>query len=363
MGALSKWKDKGFVSVTNRFVFQVRAGRSVSGPKESSMSLEREGKSELFAEVTVGDVLPQICIVSPCFNEKDSVMLFYQALAQNVADLREFAFCFLFVDDGSTDGTLDVLNSIAARDSRVLVYSLSRNFGHQIAVSAGIDVAKGAAVIVMDSDMQHPPELIPRLLTEWKSGCDVVSTIRDSTERIAFGKRLSGALFYWLINLSSKTKIVPNAADFFLLSATAHAAIKRMPERHRFIRGMVSWIGFNRGFVHFQAPARIAGESKYTLSKMVSLAADAAFSFSSAPVKLASRVGAVTVAAGFVYLFYVIVRQLWIGDLVTGWASLMCVLLILGGGQLLFIGIIGEYLARIFDEGKARPLYFFKQSP
>jgi len=327
------------------------------------MGLQTKTTGDVYAEIAGRDITDQVCIVSPCFNERDSIPLFYEAVANAVRTLSGFKFSLLFVDDGSTDGTLDVLNSIAERDERVLVYALSRNFGHQIAVSAGVEVAEGDAIIVMDSDMQHPPELIPQLIAEWKSGCDVVSTIRETTERITFSKRCSAALFYWLINLSSKTKIVPNAADFFLLSSRAHEAIKSMPERHRFIRGMVSWIGFDRGFVRFQAPARIAGESKYTLSKMVGLAMDAAFSFSTAPVKLAGRVGVITVSAGFLYLFYVIGRQILIGDLVTGWASLMCVLLILGGGQLLFIGIIGEYLARIFDEGKGRPLYFFKQSP
>ena len=243
------------------------------------------------------------------------------------------------------------------------VYSLSRNFGHQIALAAGIDAADGDAVVHMDSDLQHPPELIEKMVTLWREGNDIVSMVRQATAGAPLFKSLSSWGFYTLINLLSDTRIVPGAADFCLLSRRAYEALRRMPERHRFLRGMVSWIGFRRVLVPFISPERQLGKSKYTTWRMLRFALDAVFSFSAAPIRIIGRLGAGIVALGMAYLAYVLVRRVFFAGAAPGWASLISVVLILGGLQLVAIGISGEYLARIFEQSQSRPLYFFKQSP
>lgn len=305
----------------------------------------------------------RLCIVCPCYNEAEAIGQFYQRLTEVLVTLHATDYRIQFIDDGSTDDTLAKLNEIAERDPRVTVYSLSRNFGHQVALSAGLDAAVGDAVIMMDSDLQHPPEVIPEMVDKWLEGSDIVSAIRTSTADSSLLKRATAGGFYWLMNRFGDTPIIPNAADFCLLSRRAHQALCAMPERHRFLRGMVSWIGFSRALVPYTAAARVAGQSKYTTRKMVNLALNACFSFSTAPIKLASRLGVFVVLFGFVYLAYIVARYLLLGDLVLGWGSLMCITLVLGGLQLVFIGLIGEYLARVFEETKRRPLYFFKQQP
>lgn len=305
-----------------------------------------------------------LCVVTPCFNEGAGVRDFYTALKSVLAALPGIDHRIVFIDDGSRDDTLHTLNALAAADPRVRVYALSRNFGHQIALTAGCDVATGDAVVLMDSDLQHPPALIPALVAKWREGADVVSAVRLRTADASLLKRLSARAFYRFLNSISDTHIVPDAADFVLLSRTAHQALTRMPERHRFLRGMVSWIGFRREFVEYQAPARTAGESSYTLRRMLQLASDALFSFSTAPVKLATRLGVAVVACGFLYLVYILVTLVTHPEqIVPGWTSLAVIVLILSGVQIVFIGLIGEYIARIFEESKARPLYFFKQEP
>jgi polyisoprenyl-phosphate glycosyltransferase len=305
-----------------------------------------------------------LCVVSPCFNEAAGIRDFYAALKGALTDLDDLDHRMVFVDDGSTDATLQVLDALAAGDERVRVYSLSRNFGHQVALTAGCDVAGGDALVLMDSDLQHPPALIPAMVAHWRSGADVVSAVRLRTVDATLLKRLSARVFYGLLNAISDTHIVPDAADFVLLSRPAHEALLRMPERHRFLRGMVSWIGFRREFVEYQAPARRAGESSYTLRRMIRLASDALFSFSTAPVRLATRLGLAVVACGFLYLAYILYTLVaHPGRIVQGWTSLIIVVLILSGVQIMFVGLIGEYIARIFEEVKGRPLYFFKQRP
>ena len=304
-----------------------------------------------------------LTVVSPCYNEERVIELFYEQLRAELVLLDDVDYRIVFVDDGSSDGTLDRLNAIAARDERVGVYSFSRNFGHQAALSAGLQAADGDAVVMMDCDLQHPPALIAEFVRHWRAGSEVVSAVRQRAEDASWFKQVSARSFYWLINRLSETKVVEGAADFCLLSRTAHDALVSMPERHRFLRGMVSWIGFRRSFVPFTAPPRAAGESKYTLLKMVSLALDAVFSFSAAPMRMATRLGASIALLGAVYLAYILLRYVALGDLVPGWGSLICTMLLIGGAQLTFIGIVGEYVARIFEEVKGRPLYVLKQSP
>jgi polyisoprenyl-phosphate glycosyltransferase len=306
---------------------------------------------------------PMLCVVSPCFNEAAGIAIFHGELKAALNSLRDTRHRIVFVDDGSTDGTLAELNRIAAADPTVRVYSLSRNFGHQVALSAGLEVARGDAVLMMDSDCQHPPALIPQMVEQWRGGMDVVSAVRECRADQNWIQRYRSDAFYSLINWLSDTPIVARVADFCLLSRRAHRALRSLPERHRFVRGLVSWIGFPRSFLTYEAPPRAAGTSKYTLRRLIALALDAVFSFSARPIKTAGRLGLVIVLAGMAYLLYIL-ADFFVGSAhVPGWASLISVLLILNGLQLIFIGLSGQYQARIFEEVKGRPLYFFKQVP
>ncbi len=306
----------------------------------------------------------RLCVVSPCHNEAEGIARFVGTLGAVLDAQPALEWTLLLVDDGSTDGTLDAINALAERDPRVVACSLSRNFGHQVALTAGLDAAEGDAVLLMDSDLQHPPLLVPRMLEKLRAGADVVSAVRLQTRDASWFKRASADAFYALINRLSETPVVRGAADFVLLSAPAHAALRAMPERHRFLRGMVSWIGFRREFVPFEAPARASGRSSYTLRRMLGLGADALFSFSTAPVRLATRLGLAVVGCGVLYLGQIAWTLAFEPQrIVPGWSSLMLVVLLLGGTQLVLVGLVGEYVARIFEESKGRPLYLFKQPP
>jgi len=307
---------------------------------------------------------PKLCIISPCYNEDAVIERFYAELKTVLERIPNLEYEIVFVDDGSSDRTLERLNQLAAYDTRVAVLSLSRNFGHQIALTAGIDYARGSAVLLMDSDLQHPPALIPQMVGLWRDeGYDIVSAVRKRTAGAGLFKRISSNWFYTVLNFLSDTAIEPGAADFCILSKRARRALVRMPERHRFLRGLIAWLGFPRVFVPYEAAARAAGNSKYSLRKMLRLALDATFSFSVAPIRLGIRLGVFFMMAGLVYLAYVVLRSLFWGGLIQGWGSLISVTLILGGLQFILIGLIGEYVGRIFEQVKARPVYLLKQRP
>jgi len=306
---------------------------------------------------------PLLSIVCPCFDEEAVIGLFHERLAAAVDALENLDAEVVYVDDGSSDGTLAKLNALAESDERVRVCSFSRNFGHQIALSAGLDHAVGDAVLMMDSDLQHPPELIGELVAKWREGYDIVSTVRTETADAGFAKRVSSDLFYSVWNFLSRTPLPRGAADFCLISARVADVVRGMREHHRFLRGILSWTGYTRAIIPYRADERAAGQSKYTAVKMFAMASDAILSFSSAPLRLATRVGAGITALGFLYFLWILGRNLVLGDLVPGWASLIGVTLILGGVQILFIGLIGQYLARVFEEVKGRPMYVLKQAP
>lgn len=304
-----------------------------------------------------------VSIVSPCYNEAEVIDLFYEELRRVVDGLPEYDFELILVDDGSADRTLEALNRIAEWDRRVRVASFSRNFGHQIALTAGLDFATGDAVIMMDSDLQHPPSLIPQLIRRWREGHDIVSAVRDDTEGVSIYKKASSRAFYWLINALGAVHIPHGAADFCLVSRRVARALHGMRERHRFLRGMIAWSGFSRALVPYRAAARAAGQSKYTLVKMLGMALDAILSFSTVPIRLAARVGVLITGLGFAYLAWNLIKAFVTGQMAPGWASLIAVTMILGGSQLMFIGLIGQYLARVFEELKGRPMYILKQEP
>jgi dolichol-phosphate mannosyltransferase len=302
-----------------------------------------------------------LCVVAPCCNEADGLREFYQQLSRKLSALPDCQYQIVLVDDGSSDATPQILADLAREDPAVRVLSLSRNFGHQVALTAGLDAAEGDAVIMMDADLQHPPALIPEMIACWQQGADIVSGIRQATHGAAWWKSATSGLFYRLINLLSDTYIVPGAADFCLLSRRAHQALLSVRERQRFLRGIVSWIGFQRTFIPFEAPPRYAGKSSYSLAKMIRLAMTAVISFSSAPLRMATRLGLLVSAAGFGYLVYILLAWLFLKRVEPGWTSTISVILILGGVQLVFMGLLGEYLAVVYEEAKRRPLYILKQ--
>lgn len=304
-----------------------------------------------------------ITIVCPCYNEADVIDMFHAALGGVLEGIDAIDYEMLFVDDGSTDDTLQKLNALSAADSHVRVVSLSRNFGHQVALTAGLDYARGDAVIMMDTDLQHPPELVTQMIEKWREGFDIVSAVRRETRGAGWFKNATSKGFYVLINKLSRVKIPEGVADFSLLSAPVYRELREMREHNRFVRGMISWVGFKRAFVYYDAHDRAAGVSKYTVRRMASMALDAVLSFSSTPLRLATMMGVFVTFLGFMYLVWIILRAIFVRDLVVGWTSLIAVSLILGGCQILFIGLIGQYLARVFDEVKGRPIYVAKQVP
>ncbi len=304
-----------------------------------------------------------LSVIAPCYNESEVVGLFYRELRPVLESLENLDFEILLIDDGSSDDTLDQLNRIAEGDPTVRVLSLSRNFGHQITLTAGLDFAVGDAVIMMDSDLQHPPSLVPVLVQKWREGYDVVSAVRVRTEGETWFKGFTSRGFYTLLNALSGTKVPQGAADFCLISRRVCDSLNDMPERHRFLRGLISWAGFKRTLVPYESPQRAAGQTKYSLVKMVTLALDAVFSFSAEPLRLALRAGLTVTFGGFVYLAWTLIYGYLIKGLVPGYASLIGVTMILGGSQLIFIGLIGQYLARVFEQVKGRPIYLLKQEP
>ncbi len=306
-------------------------------------------------------VAPQLSVVTPCFNEAQVIRTFYQTLAcvlHGIAYTHEI----VFVDDGSTDDTLAILNQIAAEDEHVIVLSLTRNFGHQIALTAGMDHARGQSVLVMDSDLQHPPELIPQMIRALESGVDIVYAVRQDTAQVGLLKRLTSQWFYAIVNHWGGTSFIPGAADFRLMSPRAVAAIRQMREQHRFLRGLVAWTGFPYRVIPFSAQPRRAGKSKYSWAKMFRLALDAVFSFSILPLRIVTLLGLVMVCLGLAYLVYILIGFfLWHDQVQPGWPSLLATLLILSGVQLLSLGVIATYVGMIFEQVKQRPLYFLKQ--
>jgi len=303
----------------------------------------------------------KITIVSPCYNEELVIESYYRSLKDVLAQLRDYDFEIIFVDDGSMDATPAIVKSLAEKDTSLKALLLSRNFGHQIALTAGIDHASGDALIMLDSDHQHPVELIPQLVEYWLQGYEVVSMVRQETKAEGLFKNITSNGFYWLFNKLSTTYLPAGAADFCLLSKNAYSQLQNMRERHRFLRGLICWMGFNRKLIPYTAEARKAGKSKYSFIKMTRLAGEAIFSFSAKPLTLSIRVGLFLTLGGFAYLLYILYGYFIKQNLIAGWASLICTMLILNGFQLIFIGLIGEYITKIFEQVKDRPIYVIKE--
>ena len=304
---------------------------------------------------------PTVDLVIPIYNEAGVVEQTHARICSAV-DALPYAFHFYYVDDGSSDGTAGSLSELARRDPRVSVLPLSRNFGHQAALTAGLDASRGDIVITMDGDGQHPPEMIAEMLRLMSQGYDIVQTQRMDEAQPASFKKWTSGLFYRLINAISGTRVLPGAADFRALSRQAVDALKAMPEYHRFLRGMVAWIGYPTVILPYQPRERISGQSKYSVGKMIRLALDAVFSFSLVPLYIGLSMGGVLLCLAFVEMAYVL--SFWVtgrtSGLAPGWSSLMFVILIVGGMLMVLLGFIGVYIGYIFQEVKRRPIYLLK---
>jgi glycosyltransferase involved in cell wall biosynthesis len=305
--------------------------------------------------------IPDYSLVIPIFNEESTLPALVQRVGAVLDELDGPAEVIL-VDDGSRDGSWDLILQARDHDPRFKAVGLSRNFGHQIAVSAGLDHARGRAAVTLDADLQDPPELIPELAARWREGYDVVYAVRDQREAESRFKRLSAKLFYRLLRRLTETDIPREAGDFRLADRKVVDAVRGMPERSRFLRGLFAWAGYRQIGVHYTRQARFAGESKYPVRKMFRFATDGVVNFSNVPLRLALNVGflvsAVAIAAGFA----AIVAKAFGAFTVPGWASLLVVTSFMGGIQLIVIGVMGEYVGRIYEEVKRRPLYLVRET-
>ena len=301
--------------------------------------------------------MPTISIVVPCYNEEAVIAESHRRLAA-VADTRQAEqFEFVYIDDGSRDSTLRLLRGIAVHDDRVKVISFARNFGHQIAVTAGIDHAIGDAVVLIDADLQDPPEVIPEMIERWKSGFQVVYGVRTDRPGESRFKLTSAHVFYRLLNQLSDTPIPLDTGDFRLMDRSVVDILRGMPEKDRFLRGLVSWIGFNQVALPYRRDVRFAGSTKYPLRKMIRFASDGMISFSVKPLKLAMMIGAACAALASLGIVWVLAGRLLTNNWVPGWTATIIAILFLGGIQLLCTGILGEYIGRIYMQAKGRPLY------
>lgn len=298
-----------------------------------------------------------LSVVAPVYNEQELVDLF---VARTCAAVADYNFELILVNDGSTDATPELLDRLAATDARVRVVHLSRNFGHQAALTAGLEHALGEAVAMIDADLQDPPELIPAMVEHWAQGSDVVYAVRRQREGETAFKLATAAGFYRLFNKLTQVDLEPNSGDFRLLDRRALDALLSMTERSRFLRGMTVWVGFTQTAIPYERDARNAGETKYTLRKMLRFSLDAIASFSHLPLQLATYLGMLFAGLAFVAIPVVIALRI-LGSYLPGFGSITIAILLLGGIQLIAIGVIGEYVGRIYDEVKHRPLYIVRE--
>lgn len=297
-----------------------------------------------------------ISVVVPVFNEEDGIEEFYARATAALQSLEGLDYEIIFVDDGSRDRSFEKMSAMAARDGHVKVVKFSRNFGHQIAITAGTDRARGDCVVVIDSDLQDPPELIRSMVDEWRAGNDVVYAVRGEREGETAMKLMTANMFYRLLGRMTNLQIPANVGDFRLMSRRVVNELRQLREKDRFVRGLVSWVGFRQTGVTYNRDRRYAGVTKYPFSKMFKFAFDGITSFSTAPLRLATWLGYLAAVLAVLYLISVFVQRA-MGHTVEGWATIMVAMLFLGSVQLICLGILGEYLGRVFNEVKPRPMY------
>lgn len=290
-------------------------------------------------------------VAQECYNRLKSVML------QNNINYE-----FVFVNDGSTDRTMEILSEIAANDFRTKIVNFARNFGHQVAVTAGIAAAKGDAIVIIDADLQDPPEVIPELIAKWEEGYEVVYAKRKQRKGETWFKLLTAKYFYKFLNYISDIDIPKDTGDFRIIDRKIADVFNQMTERNRFIRGMMSWVGFRQTYVEYERDERFAGETKYPLKKMIKFASDGIIAFSTKPLRIVMSLGLLSVLISIIVLLYTITVKVFGHGTQTGWASIMVAITFFSGIQLLGLGIVGQYIARIYDESKNRPIYIVKET-
>ncbi|HEX3016174.1 MAG TPA: glycosyltransferase family 2 protein [Desulfobacteria bacterium] len=300
-----------------------------------------------------------LSVVVPAYNEELVIEETNKRLTRVLSSL-DLDYEIIYVDDGSKDQTIKILTRLANTDPHLKILSFSRNFGHQVAVTAGIQHATGDAVVLIDADLQDPPELIKEFVAKWREGYDVVYAIRKKREGETWFKKFTASMFYRILHKLIDIEIPLDTGDFRLMSRRVVDSLNAMPERHRFVRGLVSWVGFKQTGIEYERHERFAGETKYPLKKMIKFALDGITSFSYKPLQLASTLGICSAGVGFIGILLIIILKLFTTVTIQGWSSLMVVVLFIGGIQLAILGIIGEYIGRMYDEIRKRPLYLLQ---
>lgn len=299
----------------------------------------------------------QLTVVVAAYNEADNLALLHQRIIATLQQVEGLQGRVLYVDDGSSDATWQVMCGLAAADAQVSLLRLSRNFGKEVALTAGLDRVDEGAALILDADGQDPPELLPQFIALWQQGYDNVHGTRIAREGEGWLKRATAAGFYRVIGRLSRTPIPADTGDFRLLSPRALAALRQLRERQRFMKGLFGWIGFRHVALPYRRQPRMAGRSKFGLWKLWNFALDGVTGFSTAPLRVATYLGLATAALAFAFALWVVGKALLLGDPVAGWPTMMAVILLLGGVQLIALGMIGEYLGRLYEESKQRPLY------
>lgn len=305
--------------------------------------------------------MKKISILIPAYNEEAVLDSLYTRLGKLANEVKDYEFEFLFVNDGSRDGTLKIIRDYAELDNRVSYVNLSRNFGKEIAMIAGLDHVTGDATVIIDADLQDPPELIPEMIKYWEEGYDDVYAKRNNRDGETWFKKWSSKTFYQILEKISNVPIQKDTGDFRLLDARAVEAIVNMRESQRYTKGMFSWVGFHKKEILYDRDPRAAGETKWNYPRLVNFAIDGITSFTTAPLRISTYIGMAVSVIAFIYLIVIVLQTLLFGNAIEGYPSTLAVILFLGGVQLLSLGVIGEYIGRIFNETKQRPLYFVEE--
>lgn len=305
--------------------------------------------------------MKKITILIPAYNEQEVLELLYQRLVKLADNNSDYKFEFLFINDGSRDNTLKIIKNFAKNDNRIAYVNLARNFGKEVAMAAGFDYSTGDATVIIDADLQDPPELIPKMIKYWEKGYDDVYAKRNSREGETWFKKFSSRLYYRILQKATNIPIQIDTGDFRLLDRRCIEALKQIKESQRYTKGMFSWIGFKKKEITYDRDPRIAGSTKWNYRKLFNFAIDGITSFTTAPLRISSILGFVVSSIAFIFILVIIIKTILFGEPVAGYPSLMAVILFLGGLQLLSLGIIGEYIGRIFNETKKRPLYFVEE--
>jgi len=302
-----------------------------------------------------------VTLIVPVYCEEEVIEECYKRIKSVMDSLTNYGYELIFINDGSTDNTLNILKNIVAQDKRVKIINFSRNFGHQIAITAGLDKAESDAAIIIDADLQDPPELIPEMIKKWEEGYKIVYARRVTRKGERKFKLWSASIFYWVLKKLTDIKIPLNTGDFRLIDKRVVRELRKIKEKNRFVRGLSSWVGFQQVGIEYEREKRFAGKTKYPIKKMISFALDGILSFSQKPLKIALNIGFISILLGIVMIIYVFIGKIFFPAItMPGWASILIAVVFFGGVQLFTIGIIGEYIGRIYDETKNRPLYIIE---